>query len=124
MLRVSGFYPEFGSSYLDILEMTAQTQSVYPWMYVIGSRWFASVPESLQAEVSGKLKEMVAWGKQVFNYHPDWLANEISTLNRALGYKFGFTPVVLTEPGNAHETAFIVARTFEREIFFKPMAEK
>jgi hypothetical protein len=93
-------------------------------MYVIGSRWFASVPESLQAEVSGKLKELVAWGKQIFNYHPDWLANEISTLNRALGYKFGFTPVVLPEPGNAHETAFIVARTFEREILFKPMAEK
>jgi hypothetical protein len=124
VLRTKGFYPVFESGYLDLLEMTTQNQFEYPWMYVIGSRWFASVPESLQAEVLGRLKEMVAWGKQVFNYHPEWLTKEINALNRALGYKFGFTPVVLTEPGNAHETAFIVARTFEQEIFFKPMAEK
>jgi hypothetical protein len=70
----------------------------------------------MHEEVRGKLKEMIGWGKQVFNYHPEWLSNEINTLNRSLGYKYGFTPIVLTEPGNVHETASIVAKVFDRLI--------
>ena len=118
LLSVNGFYPEFESGYLEILEMTGQNQSTYPWLYVVGSRWFDSIPESLHEEIKGKLKEMLGWGKQVFNYHPEWLSNEVNTLNRALGYKNGFSPVVLTEPGNAQELAFIAAKTFERSIIF------
>ena len=116
LLSVNGFYPEFESGYLDILEMTEQNQSIYPWLYVIGSRWFASIPNSLHEEVKGKLKEMVGWGKQIFNYHPEWLPIEVNTLNRILGYKYGFTPIVLVEPGNARETSFIAARAFEKLI--------
>jgi hypothetical protein len=124
LLGKNGLYPDFESGYLDLLEMTEQTQSVYPRMFVIGSRWFSSIPESLHAEMKGKLKEMLGWGKQIFNYHPEWLGNEINTLNRELGFKYGFTPILLTEPGNAEETAIIVAKTFEREILFNPKAEK
>lgn len=116
LLSTNGFYPEFESGYLDILEMTDQNQSVYPWMYVIGSRWFGSIPDSMHDEVKGKLKEMIGWGKQIFNYHPEWLPIEVNTLNRVLGYKHGFTQIVLVEPGNARETSLIVAKAFERLI--------
>ena len=116
LLSLSGLYPEFTSGYLYLLEMTEQDQSVYPWMYVIGSRWFASIPDSLQEEVKGKLKEVVGWGKQIFNYHPEWLPVEVNTLNRMLGYKHGFTQIVLVEPGNASEISFIATRAFDQLI--------
>lgn len=60
---------------------------------------------------------MLQWGKLIFNYHPDWLPKEVNTLNRALGFKYEFTPIVLTEPGTPQETTFLVAKIFERDIF-------
>jgi len=116
LLSLNGLYPEFASGYLDLLEMTEQNQSMYPWMYVIGSRWFASIPDSLHEEVKGKLKEMVGWGEHIFNYHPEWLPVEVNTLNRILGYKHGFTQIVFVEPGNASEISFIAARAFDELI--------
>ena len=117
LLSENGLYPEFEAGYLDLLEMTERNQSSYPWMYVIGSRWFEDIPDSLHEEVKGKLKEMVGWGKQVFNYHPEWLPNEVNTLNRALGYKYGFTSRVLVEPCNVQEVVSIVTKAFEHIVF-------
>ena len=113
-LRANGFYPELESSYLDLLEMTSLNQPKYPWMYVISSRWFAAVPESVKPEVEGKLKEMVSWGNQIFNYHPEWLDGDVVTLNRVLRLKYAFTPQLLIEPGNSEELSFIVLKTFEK----------
>jgi len=67
-------------------------------------------------EMKSKLQEMVLWGKHIFNYHPDWLPMEINSLNRIIGLKYGFTSVVLTEPANPQETAYIVAKRFN-EVF-------
>jgi len=117
LLRTNGFYPEIISNYLDLLEMSEGNQSEYPWLNVIGSRWFDKAPDSLHEEIKGKLKEMIGWGKQLFNYHPEWLPNEINTLNRVLGYKYGFTPILLTEPGNSQEVNSIVTRTFDQMVF-------
>ena len=122
LLSMNGFVPETEVSYLDLLEMTEQNRASHPWLYVVGSRWFDEVPESLHEEVKGKLKEMVGWGKQIFNYHPEWLPNEIATLNRWLGYKHGFTPITLTEPGNPQETSFIIQKTFD-ELLKIPVQE-
>jgi hypothetical protein len=116
LLGMNGFYPEFDTGYLDLLDMTSQNQTSYPWLYVIGSRWFDSVPDSLQTEMAGKLKEMIGWDRRIFNYHPGWLSNEINTLNRTLGFKYGFTDTVLTEPGDAKQVGFIVAKLFEQSI--------
>jgi len=124
LLSVKGFYPEFESGYLDILDLNVGNQSVYPWLYVIGSRWFRAIPESIHAEMKAKFMEMIGWGKHIFNYHPEWLTSEVNTLNRTLGFKYGFTPFVLIEPGNAQETASIVAKKFNQEIFFRAKAEK
>ncbi len=113
----NGFYPDFDSGYFDLLEMNFQTQSSYPWMYVIGSRWFDSIPDSIQVEIRLKLQEMLQWGKHIFNYHPDWLPKEVNTLNRILGFKHEFTPTLLIEPANPRETSFIVQKVFDRDIF-------
>jgi len=112
----NGFIPEFDSGYYDLLEMNEQNQSIYPWLYVVSSRWFDSVPDSLHMEMNAKLQAMNHWDKHIFNYHPDWLPKEINSLNRILGLKYEFTSVVLTEPANPQETAYIVAKRFN-EVF-------
>lgn len=112
MFMKNGFVPEFDAGYYDILEMTEPNQAASPWLYVIGSRWFDSIPASLQVEIRAKLEQMIHWGRHIFNYHPNWLPKEINTLNRILGYKYGFTSTVLTEPETPQETAYIVERTF------------
>ncbi|MBK9926415.1 MAG: hypothetical protein IPP66_14160 [Anaerolineales bacterium] len=114
LLSTSGFVSEFESSYYSILEMTELNQSTHPSLYVIDSRWFDSIPESLYAEMKAQLEKMLRWGKHIFNYHPNWLPKEVNTLNRILGYKYGFTSTVLTEPENLQETAHIIEKTFNR----------
>ena len=111
---MNGFYPEFESGFLDILDMDEGNRSFYPHLYVIGSRWFETAPDSLHAEIKAKLKDMISWEKQIFNYHPEWLTSDTNTLNRVLGYKYGFTPTVLTEPANAKEITSILTKTFEQ----------
>jgi hypothetical protein len=113
----NGYSPELDGGYHELLEMNDMNQSAYPWLYLIGSRWFAEAPDSLYPDLLSKLRQMLQWGKHIFNYHPDWLPMEVNTLNKALGFKYGFTPTVLTEPGTPQETAFIVAKIFERDVF-------
>lgn len=122
LFTANGFFPEFDAGYYDLLEMNDQNQSAYPWLYVIGSRWFDAVPDSLHAEVRAKIREMDRWGKRIFNYHPDWLPKEINTLNRVLGFKYEFTPTLFTEPSTPHETAHITAKMFAR--FFMPASAR
>ena len=117
LFGLNGFHPEFDSGYYDLLEMNHQNQAAYPWLYVIGSRWYDSIPNGIHTEVRIKLLEMLQWGKQIFNYHPDWLPREINTLNKVLGFKYEFTNAVLTEPATPQETAYILAKIFDRDIF-------
>ena len=87
-------------------------------MYVIGSRWFASIPESIHTEMRNILKSMLQNGQYIYNYHPDWLPRDIHTLNDELGLQFGFTPQLLVEPRNVEQVADIVNRTFNN-LFLK-----
>mgnify|MGYP006954431110 CR=1 FL=1 len=106
------------ASYYDLLEINHQNQNTYPILYVISSRWFDSIPDSLHMDIRAQLERMLNWGKLIFNYHPDRLSKEVNTLNQILGYKYEFTPIALTEPANPQETAFIVEKKF-REAFMK-----
>ncbi|HLF72987.1 MAG TPA: hypothetical protein VI524_01465 [Anaerolineales bacterium] len=110
----NGFLPEFTSGYLDLLDMNEQELAGSPWLYVVGSRWFASVPESIQPEIREKLRSLIRWNRALFNYHPGRLPAEIRTLNRELGFKYGFTKTFLVEPEDPQQTARIVASTFNR----------
>lgn len=123
LFAANGFSLEPDTGYYDLFEMNHQNQSTYPLLYVIGSRWLDSVPDSLHAEIRAHLERMLHWGKLIFNYHPNWLPKEVNTLNQILGYKHEFTPIVLTEPANPQETAFIVEKKFNEAFTkgFKPV---
>jgi len=109
-----GFVPEFNTGYIDLLDTNEHNQMTLPWLFVIGSRWFASIPESVQPEIREKLTRLIHWNKLIFNYHPESINREIRSLNRELGYKAGFTDHVLIEPEDPQQTAQIVAGTFDR----------
>ena len=115
-----GLLPEFESGYIDLLELTEQKHSALPWFYVISSRWFASIPESLQPEVRSALQNLMHWDKPIFNYHPRVLSPEVRTLNDELGLNYGFTEHYLITPQDPQQTVQIVASTFEK-IFSQPM---
>lgn len=114
LLLETGFRPEFNTGYIDLLEMNEQDQKAYPWLYVVSSRWFASIPETVQPEVREKLKDLIQWNKLIFNYHPESLPGGIRTLNRELGFKYGFTDVVIIEPADPAQTARIISATFDK----------
>lgn len=105
MFHANGFHLDLDPGYCDLLEMNEQNQSDYPRLYVIGSRWLASLPDSRYFEVTNRLKEMLGWGRRIVNYHPDWLPKEVHTLNRALGLKYKLSKNFLTEPESPQETA-------------------
>ena len=115
-----GFLPEFETGYIDLLEISEQNQAMLPWFYVISSRWFASIPESIQPEIRSALQYLMRWDKLIFNYHPKVLSSEIRTLNDELGFNYGFTEHYLITPQDAQQTVQIVASTFEK-IFSQPM---
>jgi hypothetical protein len=115
-----GYLPEFSDNYIDLLDIHEQNHASSPWLYVISSRWFASIPVSMQPEVREKLTKLVHWNKLIFNYHPEHLPREVRTLNRELGFKPGFTDIFLIEPENPVQTFEIVSRTFDK-LFEQPM---
>ena len=115
-----GFLPEFDESYIDLLDLHEQNQTALPWFYVIGSRWFASIPDSVRVEMREQLGKLIRWNRLIFNYHPESLPYEIKSLNRELGYKHGFTEFAFIEPETPGQTAQIVASAFE-EIFQQPI---
>ena len=116
-----GFQPEYQTGYIDLLEITAHNHTTLPWMYVIGSRWFASIPDSFQVEVREKLIKLIQWNKLIFNYHPEQkLSREIRSLNRELGFKPGYTDIFLIEPETPEQTIQIVSKTFDK-LFQQPI---
>ena len=115
-----GFIPEFTPGYIDLLDMNEHDHALYPWLYVFGSRWLASIPESVRPEIREKLKSLIQWNKLIFNYHPERLPTEIRSLNRELGYKAGFTDIFIIEPEDPQQTVKILQSTFEK-IFQQPI---
>jgi hypothetical protein len=115
-----GFLPEFSSSYIDLLEINEHNHTSLPWLYVISSRWFASIPVSVQPEIREKLTKLIHWNKLLFNYHPEHLPREVRSLNRELGMKAGYTERYLIEPENPSQTVDITARMFNK-IFDQPI---
>ena len=72
-----GYLPEFSQSYLDLLDLNEGNQALAPWLYVISSRWFTSIPVTMQPEIREKLTKLVHWNKLIFNYHPEHLPHEV-----------------------------------------------
>ena len=120
LFAAQGYFPEFTTNYIDLLDINEHNHMSLPWMVVISSRWFAAIPVSVQPEIREKLTKLIHWNKLIFNYHPEHLPHEVRTLNRELGMKAGYTERFLIEPENPGQTLQIVGKTFDK-IFSQPM---
>jgi hypothetical protein len=107
-----GFAPLYENGYLDLLDMNEQTRSSLPWLHVIGSSWFASVPDSVQPEVREHLRNIVRSGNLIFNYHPRRHALRYLSLNEELDFNFGFTEHYLVAPQNTEQMLRKVEESF------------
>ena len=113
-----GFAPLYENGYLDLLEMNEQDDSALPWLLVIGSEWFASIPDSVQPEIRSHLRDLVRGNKVMFNYHPRRHALRYLSLNEELDFSFGFTQNFLVAPQNTEQTLKKVEESFG-EIFMR-----
>lgn len=116
-----GFLPEFNTNYIDLLDINEHNHQGLPWFYVISSRWFASIPITVQPEIREKLTKLIHWNKLIFNYHPERLPHEVRSLNRELGFKAGYTDFFLIEPEDPSQIVQIVSKTFDK-LFNQPIA--
>src|SRR5262249_52295961 len=55
----AGFLPEFSTNYIDLLDIHEQNHAALPWFYVMSSRWFASIPTTVQPEIREKLTKLI-----------------------------------------------------------------
>lgn len=115
-----GFMLDVTSDYIDLVHLDEFSRDVHPWFFVVGSRWFASIPTSVQDDIRKSLKSLAGWNKLVFNYHPKRLTTEIHTLNRELDFNYGFSEYYLIAPETPQQTTHIVAVSFDK-IFSQPM---
>jgi len=115
-----GFAPLYDTGYLDLLEVNEQNHSSLPWLHVIGSEWFASIPDSVQPEIREQLRNLVHWNSLIFNYHPKRHALQYLSLNEELDFNYGFTHHYLVAPQNTDQALKKVEESFA-EIFMRGM---
>jgi len=110
-----GFFPEYSTGYVNFFDINEHNHTSLPWMYLISSRWFASIPNSIQPEIREKLLKLIQWNRLIGNYHPElMMPREVHSLNRELGFKPGFTDFFLIEPENPKQTVDIISRMFNQ----------
>jgi hypothetical protein len=115
-----GFAPLYENGYIELLDVSEQNHTALPWLHVIGSGWFASIPDSVQSEIKIHLREFVDWGHMIFNYHPRRHTLQHLTLNEQLDFNYGFTEHYLVAPQNTEQTLKKVEESFG-EIFMLGM---
>jgi hypothetical protein len=113
-----GYAPLYENSFLDLLEVNEHNHAALPWLHVIGSGWFASIPDSMQAEVRQQLRNLVRWNTTVFNYHSRRYSLQYRNLNEELDLQYGFTEHFLIAP---QDTAQVLKKVEEGfgEIFMQ-----
>ncbi|HEX9330255.1 MAG TPA: hypothetical protein VF896_00125 [Anaerolineales bacterium] len=107
-----GFAPIYETSYLDLLDVNEQNRSALPWLYVMGSGWFASIPNSMQPEIREQLRSLVRWNKVIFNYHPKRYSLQYRSLNEELDFNYGFSEHFLLSPQDTDQTLRKVDESF------------
>ena len=101
-----------------MLDLNEQNSPALPWLYVIGSGWFASIPDSVQPEIREQLRQLVHWDRMIFNYHPKRHALRYLSLNDELDFNYGFTEHYLVTPQNTDQTLKKVEESFN-ELFMR-----
>ena len=109
-----GFAPLYENGYIDLLDVNESNRSALSWLYVIGSGWFASIPDSLQPEVREQLRKLVRWNKVIFNYHPRRYSLQLRSLNEELDFQYGFTEHYLVAAQNTEQALRKVEESFDQ----------
>ena len=107
-----GFAPLYDTSYMDLLELSEQNHSTLSWLHVIGSGWFASIPDSVQPEIRYQLQNLVRWNPLVLNYHPRRYSLHYRSLNEELDFNYGFTEQYLVAPQDTAQVLNKVDESF------------
>jgi hypothetical protein len=115
-----GFAPLYENSYMDLLNINEQNYSSRAWLHVIGSGWFASIPDSVQPEIRQQIQNLVRWNTVIFNYHPNRYSLRYRSLNEELDFHYGFTEHFLVAPQDTAQTLKKVEESFG-EIFMRGM---
>lgn len=113
-----GFAPLYETGSVELLDVNEQNYAMLPWLHVIGSGWFASVPDSLQPEIREQIRNLVRWGIMIFNYHPKRYALQVLSLNDELDFQYGFSEHYLVAPQNTEQTLRKLDESFS-EIFMQ-----
>jgi hypothetical protein len=115
-----GFAPLYETGYLDLLDLNEQNPASLLWLNVIGSEWFAAIPDSVQPEIRARLRTLADWNMLVLNYHPQRYAFQYLSLNDELDFQYGFTRHFLVTPRDSNQVLQKVDATFEG-IFMQAM---
>ncbi len=115
-----GFAPLYDTGYLDLLDMNEQDPASQLWLNVIGSEWFAGIPDSVQPEIRDRLRILADWNLLLLNYHPKRYALRYLSLNEELDFNYGYTRYFLTMPQDTNQVLQKVDATFG-EIFMQAM---
>ena len=107
-----GFAPLYNTGYGELLEVNEQNHASQPSLYVFGSEWFASVPDSMQAEIREQLRGLVRWNKTLLNYHPRRYSLQYRSLNDELDFNYGFSEHFLTMPQDTNQALLKLDETF------------
>ena len=117
-----GFAPVYETGYLDLLDLNEQGQSSLPWLNVVGSEWFAGIPDTVQPEIRQRLRDLPGWNKVLLNYHPRKYSLRYLSLNDELEFSYGFTKHFLISPQDTHQVLQTVETIFA-EIFMQGMQD-
>lgn len=118
-----GFAPIYKSSIFDLIDLNEQHQASHLWLNVVGSEWYATLPDTVQPEIRERLRDLADWGKVVLNYHPRHYSMRYPSLNDALDFHYGFTKHYLIAPQDTGQTLQMVEKLFE-QLFFHGIRNK
>lgn len=107
-----GFAPIYETGYLSLLDMSEQDHASLLWLNVVGSEWFASIPDSVRPEIRERLRSLVEWNKLLLNYHPKRYALRYLPLNDELEFSYGFTRHYLITPQDTNQVLQKVDQVF------------
>ena len=107
-----GFAPLYQNGYGELLDINEQNRLALPWVYVFGSEWFATVPDSMQVEVKQQLQKLIGWNRALLNYHPRRYLLQYRSLNDELELNYGFTEQYLLAPQDTNQVLVKVEEMF------------
>ena len=93
-----------------------------PWFHLIGSRWFADIPDSLKDTIRSGLWKLSARETLILNYHPAHVLHTVKKLNDELEYQYRLTRFYLPNPQSPQQVLHIIRTIFDK-VFHDPASK-